>query len=114
MQRLQFCGIKFIYQYKINGEQITSKDEIELHNQLSLSFLDVRRKKHLLKMMYDMIVRKPELIAESKSTMSLRSDNSIRFEEERINYERYGKSPYMRGNALWKQLAYEIQHACKN
>ena len=67
LQRLQFRGIKMIYQYKINGEQITSKDEIELHNQLSLSFLDVRRKKHLVKMMYDLIVRKPESIAESKS-----------------------------------------------
>ena len=43
--------------------------------------------------------------------MSLRSDNSIRFEEERINYEIYGKSQYIRGNGLWKQLAYEIQHA---
>ena len=43
--------------------------------------------------------------------MSLRSDNSIRFEEECINYEIYGKSPYIRGNGLWKQLAYEIQQA---
>ena len=32
LQHLQFRGIKIIYQYKINGEQITSKDKIELDN----------------------------------------------------------------------------------
>ena len=51
LQRLQFRGIKIIYQYMRNGIPITNSDEIELHKQLSLSFLDVRRKKHLLKMM---------------------------------------------------------------
>ena len=43
--------------------------------------------------------------------MFLRSNNRICFKESRINYEIYGKSPYVRGNNLWKQLDYEIQHA---
>ena len=62
-------------------------------------------------MMYDLTIRKPELIVESESSMFLRSSNTIHFEETRINYDIYGKSPYVRGNNLWKQLNYEIQHA---
>ena len=62
-------------------------------------------------MMYDLITRKPELVLEPKGTMSLRSNKKIQFEEEHINYEIYGKSPYIIGNRLWKQLAHDIQNA---
>ena len=62
----------------MNGRQITSNDEIELHKQLKLSFLDVRRKRHIiLKMMYDLKTRKPELVAKSTCSISLRSNNKI-------------------------------------
>ena len=65
MQHLQFRGIKIIYQYSVNGRQITSNNEIELHKQLKLSFLDVRRKRPILKMIYDLKTRKLELVAKS-------------------------------------------------
>ena len=63
-------------------------------------------------MMFDLKTRRPELITgPSRSTMTLRSNNSILFGEERVNYEIYGKSPYIRGVKLRKQLSCELQHA---
>ena len=59
--------------------------------------------------LYTMI--EPELVAKSTCSISLRSNNKIQFKEDRINYEIYGKSPYIRGIRLWKQLSCETQHA---
>ena len=42
--------------------------------------------------------------------MVLRSNRSIVFDEDRIHSEIFRKSPFIRGNKLWKQLSCEIQH----
>ena len=43
--------------------------------------------------------------------MVLRSNRNVIFEEDRIHCEIYNKSPFIRGNKLWKQLSCEIQRA---
>ena len=111
LQRLQFRGIKIIYQYKIEGKQITNKDEMKLHHNLKLSYLEERRKRHLLNMMYSLVAQRKDLIVVNNTERSLRSDRNIHFEEDLIKSEIYGKSPYIRGNHLWKQLDYNIQRA---
>ena len=40
-----------------------------------------------------------------------RKDKCIHFEERRVSSEIYGKSPFFRGNILWKQLDSTIQQA---
>ena len=62
LQNLQFRGIKIIYQYYIDGEKITSKDEERLHQQLGLEFLNVHHIKHLLHTMYNLNTRRPDLL----------------------------------------------------
>ena len=61
-------------------------------------------------MMFDLKTLKTELLAEPRGSMVLRSNHSIFFNEERIHSEIYRKSPFVRGNKLWKQLSCEIQH----
>ena len=88
----------------MKGRHITRNDEQELHKQLGLSSLEPKPRRHLSKMMYDLKFRKPDLITGSKSTMFVCSNTRIQFEEDRINYEIYGKSPYIQGIELLKQL----------
>ena len=109
LQALQFRGIKIIYQYIYTGRKITSKDESVLHAELGLLTLENRRKKHLLNMMYNLKTRRPELLAEHRGSMILRSNQCILFNEDRINSEIYRKSPLVGGNKLWKQLSSDIQ-----
>ena len=112
LQRLQFRGIQIIYLYLVNGREIASSDEVYLHNHLNLSFLETRRKRHLLTMMFDLKTRRPDLILGPKqNSMNLRSNRTIIFYEELVNYELYGKSHYIRGVRLWKKLTCELQHA---
>ena len=55
-------------------------------------------------MMFDLKTRKPECICEIKKK------GSLHFKEDRMYCEIYRKSPYTRGNNLWKQLSSDIQH----
>ena len=80
-----------------------------LHAEIGLLTLENRRKKHLLNMMYNLKTRRPELLAEHRGSMILRSNQCILFNEDRINSEIYRKSPLVRGNKLWKQLSSDIQ-----
>ena len=59
--------------------------------------------------MYNHKTRRPELLAEHRGSMILRSNQCILFNEDRINSEIYRKSPLVRGNTLWKQLSSDIQ-----
>ena len=74
LQALQFRGIKIVYQYCIDGRRITNKDELQLHQNLNLAFLEDRRKKHLLKMMFDFKTRKPEYVIDQSNRRNLRSN----------------------------------------
>ena len=63
------------------------------------------------------MILKPEnqnWLPNQHAQISLRSNIKIQFKEDRINYEIYGKSPYIRGIRLWKQLSCETQHAENN
>ena len=91
LQQLQFRGrpIKILYQYNIDGERIITiitKMNI-LHCNLNLSYLEIRCRRHLLKIMYDLIYRKPNLLEERNRERILRSDKCIHFVEERITFE---------------------------
>ena len=61
-------------------------------------------------MMFDLKTRRVELLAEPRGSMVLRSNCNIIFAEDRIHSEIYGKSPFICGNKLWKQLPCELQH----
>ena len=106
LQILQFRGIKIIYQYYIEGRKIKSSDE-----ELGLQFLNERRKKHLLHMMYNLKIRHPDLLDVREKGIQLRSSSNVRFKEHKLNSEIYIKSPYVRGCNLWKQLSCKIQNA---
>ena len=95
LQTLQFRGIKIIYQYNFEGDKVTYKDETRLHLELGLLYLEKRRNKHLLNMMFDLKTRKTELLAEPRGSMVLRSNHSIFFNEERIHSKIYRKSPFV-------------------
>ena len=73
--------------------------------------LENRPKRHLLNMMFNLKTNKPELLTVPRRSMVLRSNHCILFNEERMNSKIYRKSPYVRGNKLWKQLSCDIQHA---
>ena len=113
LQQLQFRGIKIIYQYHMHGRKITSDDECLLHSELGLEFLERRRVKHLLHMMYDLQYRRPDLIAFSdmNKNIVLRSGSKTVFMYDKLYSDIYVKSPYIRGNTLWKQLPSNIQQA---
>ena len=111
LQILQFRGIKIIYQYYIEGRKIKSSDEEHLHSEIGLQFLNERRKKHLLHMMYNLKIRHPDLLDVREKGMQLRSSSNVRFKEHKLNSEIYIKSLYVRGCNLWKQLSCKIQNA---
>ena len=111
LPQLQFRGIKIIYQYHMHGPKITSDDECLLHSELGLEFLERRRVKHLLHMMYDLQYRRPDLIAFSDKNVVLRSSSKTVFMYDNLYSDIYVKSSYIRGNTLWKQLPSNIQQA---
>ena len=82
LQSQQFRGIKIIYQYDIDGKKITNKDETMLHDQLGLSYLENQRKQHLLKLMYTVMSRRPDLLIVRERERVLQSDKCIHFEEK--------------------------------
>ena len=86
-------------------------DECLLHSELGLEFLERRRVKHLLHMMYDLQYRQPDLIAFSDKNIVLRSSIKTVFMYDKLYSDIYVKSPYIRGNTLWKQLPSNIQQA---
>ena len=61
--------------------------------------------------MYTLMSRRPDLLIVRERKRVLQSDKYIHFEEKRGYSEIYGKSPFIRGNILWKQLDSTIQHA---
>ena len=109
LQQLQFRGIKIIYQYHVHGRRIIWDDECYLHNERGLEFLDRRCVRHLLHMMYDLQYRRPDLIVRSDKNVVLRSSSKIIYMYDKLHSDIYVKSPYFRGNRLWKQLPPEIQ-----
>ena len=111
LQVLQFRGIQIIYQYCIDGRRIKNSDENRLHCELKLSLLIVRRIRHLLHMMYNLVWRCPEKLDSRDKGIFLRSSQNVKFKEEKLNSEVYVKSPFVRGSALWKQLPSTIQKA---
>ena len=111
LQLLQFRGIKIIFQYGIEGRKIKNSDEEFLHKELNLSYLKTRRKRHLLHMMFTLIQRCPDMLDLRDKGMNLRSNENVNFKEDKLNYDVYIKSPYVRGCFLWKQLSSEIQKA---
>ena len=56
-------------------------------------------------MMYDLQYRRPDLIAFSDK------NKNIVFMYDKLYSDIYVKSPYIRGNTLWKQLPSNIQQA---
>ena len=71
-----------------------------------------RRVKHLLHMMYDLQYRRrPDLIDFSDKNIVLRSSSKTVFMYDKLYSDIYVKSPYIRGNTLWKQLPSNIQQA---
>ena len=71
-----------------------------MHKELGLSFSEIRHKRHLLKkMLFNLITRRPDLVEKPDICR-----------EDRINYEIYRQSPYIRGIRLWK-LSSKTQHA---
>ena len=62
-------------------------------------------------MMYDLQYRRPDLIAFSDKNIVLRSSSETVFMYDKLHSDIYLKSPYIRGNTLWKQLPSNIQQA---
>ena len=62
LQVLQFRGIKIIYQYHIDGIRIKNSDESHLHGELDLAYLKIRRNRHLLHMMFNLVQRRPDML----------------------------------------------------
>ena len=62
-------------------------------------------------MMYDLQYRRPDLIAFSDKNIVLRSSSKTVFMYDNLHSDIYVKSPYIRGNTLWKQLPSNIQQA---
>ena len=110
LKNLQFRGIKIVYQYYIDGEKISNKDEERLHQKLGLEFLNKRRIKHLLYTMYGLKTRRPDLLDCKDKGIVLRSSTKIQFAYEKLNSDLYVKSPYIRGNHYWKQLSSDLQN----
>ena len=111
LQALQFRGIQIIYQYHINGRRIKNTDEDYLHKELRISYLVQRRQRHILHMMYNLRLRRPELLDTRDKGKELRSSKLINFKEDKLNYDVYVKSPYVRGCYLWKKLPSCTQYA---
>ena len=111
LQALQFRGIKIIYHYYIEGRRIKNNDEEYLHSELNLSYLNIRRRRHILHMMYNLVERNPALLDTRDKGIILRSSNSVNFIEQKLNSEIYIKSPFVRGCNLWKQLSPVVQKA---
>ena len=79
LQALQFRGIKIIYLYYIEGRRIKNNDEEYLHRELNLSYLNIRRRRHILHMMYNLLERNLALLDTRDNGIVLRSSNSINF-----------------------------------
>ena len=62
-------------------------------------------------MMYTLVTQRQDLLKVRNLERNLRSDRTIQFEVDIVSSELYWKSPYIRGNLLWKQLHSNIQHA---
>ena len=62
-------------------------------------------------MMYSLSIRRSDLLVVRTRDRVLRSDKCIQFTEDMSACEIYSKSPYIRGNYLWKQLDSIVQHA---
>ena len=60
---------------------------------------------------YDLQYRRPDLIAFSDKNIVLRSSSKTVFMYDKLYSDIYVKSPYIRGNTLWKQLPSNIQQA---
>ena len=60
-------------------------------------------------MMYDLQYRRPDLIVRSDKNLVLRSRSKITYMYDKLHSGIYVKSPYIRGNRLWKQLPPDIQ-----
>ena len=61
-------------------------------------------------MIYDLQYRRPDLIACSDdNNLVLRSNSKTIFKYEKLCSDIYVRSPYIRGNILWKQLPPNIQ-----
>ena len=73
LQKLQFRGIKIIYQYSWNGKPLTSADEDVLHDELGIVLLKYRRIRHLLIIMFDLKSRRYDLLDSFDYGISLRS-----------------------------------------
>ena len=108
LQKLQFRGIKIIFQYKWNGKQIIYSDEEELHNEFELHTLKHRRIRHILITMFDLKSRRVDLLDSYDCGISLRSSSKIKFNVDISNSEIYGKSFYIRGVKYWNQLPSEL------
>ena len=111
LQALQFRGIKIIYQYYFNDRRIKNSDEAFLHKELKLSYLKIRRIRHLLQMMYNLVQRRPDMLDLRDKGICLRSSQNVNFKEEKLNSEIYVKGPNVRGSVLWKKLPPSIQKA---
>ena len=61
-------------------------------------------------MMYDLQYRRPDLIAfsDKNKNIVLRSSSKTVFMYNKLYSDIYVKSPYIRGNTLWKQLPSNI------
>ena len=62
-------------------------------------------------MMYNLRLRRAELLDTRDKGKELRSSKLINFKEDKLNYEVHVKSPYVRGCYLWKKLPSCIQYA---
>ena len=74
-------------------------------------YLICRRQRHILHMMYNLKLRRPELLDTRDKKIDLRSSKKINFKEERLNSEVYINNPYVRGCNLWKKLPFHVQAA---
>ena len=104
-------GSHIIYMYILF--YVGCKSSSFFGNLRHIEFLERRRVKHLLHMMYDLQYRRPDLIAfsDKNKNIVLRSSSKAVFMYDKLYSDIYVKSPYIRGNTLWKQLPSNTQQA---
>ena len=105
LDRLQSRTIRSI-EYCLNVEK--RKDLPELYHRYNLEPLDIRRKRNLLKLMYN--ESKQDInIDMYRPRMELRSSKRVQMNHTFTRLSKIQKSPYYRGLTLWDKLPKELQ-----
>ena len=110
LDKLQERAVRLIYFHKTfeNGKRVFM-DINELMKKYNIDHLDVRRKKQLLSLMFNLSKDETKLSVADENVVVTRSSEKVKFITEFTSITRVQISPLYRGIMLWDKLPKDIQ-----